>query len=778
MWFDNEASIFECRRLLPKQKTMKKILAATLIFSSIGLSVIAFGVGGSPRPNANADAVNQGPDVDTASVVVQLKGDPLSTNPSTKPAHGTKIDFNGQAVRSYRAQLAAGRNEFKQWLRANAPGARVTSEYDISLNAVAVQLNGTSLATIAAAPMVQKAEYNVLYHPNLSESYKIINASDAWTAAGGRATAGGGIKIGDIDTGIDQTHPFFDPTGFSFPTDGGPWPKCDAADSNSNHQDQDCKYTSEKVIVAKVFYNKAKQQGLDAQAIQDHGTHTAGDAAGVTGKTAVVNGVSIDDMSGIAPGAWLGNYNVFPGDVLNARSEDILNAVDAAIADGMDVLNLSLGGTFHGNNDLLANGLDNAVDAGVVVAVAAGNSGPGASTLESPGRARKVITVGASTNQHFVGQPFTYPAVTGTTIGAAVGEFPALPTASYDLFDTHSTACTSVDPGAASKLAVVDRGTCTFSTKVRNAIAAGAVGVVVINNVAGDPIAMAKDGLGGDDLPAVMIGKNEGAALRASGATTASAVETFQEFITPENKDILAGFSSQGPTAVDFAVKPDLTSVGVNVLSSITCVGKPETCPGDGTGWAFFSGTSMSTPHIAGSAAVLLQLHNDWSPAEVKSALVNHADLVVKDSLTGTHDIGPTAQGAGRENLSVAADATTWLDPVSASFGKVTVGHPTSLNITLSNPSGSSETFTVSVTKFTPDTFGGTVSSIYDAGTLSSGDDRITVQGSVTVPANGSTTMTVTVNSSHRDVVQGWINLDGPGSNDLHFAYYATVGKP
>src|SRR5207237_6895219 len=162
---------------------------------------------------------------------------------------------------------------------------------------------------------------------------------------------------------------------------------------------------------------------------------------GVTGKTAVVNGVSIDDISGIAPGAWLGNYNVFPGNVDNARSEDILNAVDAAIADGMDVLNLSLGGTYHGNNDLLANGLDNAVDAGLVVAVAAGNSGPGQGTIESPGRGRKIITVGASTNRHFVGQPFTYPAGGGTTIGAAGGDFPPLPGASFDLFDTYSTRC-------------------------------------------------------------------------------------------------------------------------------------------------------------------------------------------------------------------------------------------------------------------------------------------------------------------------------------------------
>jgi minor extracellular serine protease Vpr len=752
---------------------MKKILATTLIFSAIGLGVIAFGVGGSPRPIPNADAFTRGTDADNTSAIVQLKGDPISTNPSTKPPHGRKIDFNGQAVRSYRAQLNAGRNELKRWLRANAPRARVTSEYDVSLNAVAVQLNGTPLATIAAAPMVQSAEYNALYHPNLSESYKIINASDAWIAAGGRATAGAGIKIGDIDTGIDETHPFFDPTGFSYPPG---FPKCDAADSASHHEDQDCNYVSEKVIVAKVFYNKAQEQGLDAQAIQDHGTHTAGIAAGVTGKTAVVNGVSIDDMSGIAPGAWLGNYNVFPGGVLNARSEDILNAVDAAIEDGMDVLNLSLGGSYHGNNDLLAMGLDNAVDAGLVVAVAAGNSGPGPGTLESPGRARKVITVGASTNKHFVGQEFTYPAGGGTTINAAVGEFPALPGVSEDLFDTNSTSCASVGPGAAGKWAIIDRGGCTFSAKVRNAIAAGATGVVIINNVAGDPIGMAKDGGGGDNLPAVMISKNDGAALRAANPPDASADATLQEFVTTGNQDILAGFSGQGPTAVDFVIKPDVTSVGVNVLSSITCVGKPNTCPGDGTGWAFFQGTSMSTPHIAGSAAVLLGLNPSWAPAQVKSALVNRADLVIKDGFTGLHDVGPTAQGTGRENLSVAADATTWMDPVSASFGKVTVGHPTSLTITLSNPTGSPETFTVSVTKFTPDTFSGTVPSIWNAGTLSSSDDRITVPGSVMVPANGSTTMTVTVNSSHGDVVQGWINLDGPGSNDLHFAYYAQVG--
>src|SRR5258708_21782675 len=504
------------------------------------LSLVA--AGGASGQNASADDFNNAATIDTTSAIVRLKSDPVSTYPGTKPPRGQKISFNSTTVQSYRAQLAAERNDFRDWLRTNAPKVVITSHYDISLNAVAVQRNGTALDTIAAAPMVQQVQYNALYHPDLSQSYKVINASGAWSAAGGRPNAGAGIKIGDIDTGIDQNHPFFDPTGFSYPAG---FPKCDAADSTTHTPDTNCKYVSTKVIVAKVFFNKAAVSGLDAKAVQDHGSHTAGIAAGVTGKTAVANGVSIDDMSGIAPGAWLGNYNVFPGGVLNARSEDILNAVDAAIEDGMDVLNLSLGGGFHGNNDLLANGLDNAVDAGVVVAVAAGNSGPGAGTLESPGRARKVITVGASTNQHFVGQPFTYPASGGTTIGAAVGEFPSLPTASFGLFfNSQLTACTSVDPGASGKVVVVNRGGCTFSTKVRNAIAAGATGVVVINNVAGDPTAMAKDGGGGDNLPAVMIGKNEGAALRTANPPDASTTAIFQQFVT-SNKDILAGFRSQ-----------------------------------------------------------------------------------------------------------------------------------------------------------------------------------------------------------------------------------------
>src|SRR5207253_10630046 len=219
--------------------TRSAIAAALLILGAAMFSVAASGGSGSGsgKPNASTDSCQKGPAVDTSSVIVQLKGDPLSKNSSTKPAPGKKIDFNSTNVKSYRAQLSAQRNDFKQWLHAYAPKAKVTSQYDISLNAVAVQLNGESRDTIAGALMVQKVQYNALYHPVLSESHKIINAANAWSAAGGRSNAGAGIKIGDIDTGIDQAHPFFDPAAFSYPSG---FPKCDAADSATDKANQNC----------------------------------------------------------------------------------------------------------------------------------------------------------------------------------------------------------------------------------------------------------------------------------------------------------------------------------------------------------------------------------------------------------------------------------------------------------------------------------------------------------------------------------------------------------
>src|SRR5207247_10061137 len=126
-----------------------------------GLLAVGVSTGLAGGPATDGPTASTG--LDTSSAIVQLNGDPLSTYVKTKPPQGKKIDFSSSTVKSYRAQLSALRNDFKQWLRANASHAKVTGEYDIALNAVAVQLNATSLSTLHRAPLVQQADSARLY---------------------------------------------------------------------------------------------------------------------------------------------------------------------------------------------------------------------------------------------------------------------------------------------------------------------------------------------------------------------------------------------------------------------------------------------------------------------------------------------------------------------------------------------------------------------------------------------------------------------------------------
>lgn len=646
--------------------------------------------------------------------VVQLVGAPLSTYSKTKPAPGKKINFSSSTTKSYRALLAARRNEYKQWLSANAPKAQVTGEYEISLNALTVKLNGTTLATLRASSLVQRVEYQGLYYTTGHEDpdLEIIDAAQAWAKNGSTAaTAGQGVKVGIVDSGIDVTHPCFDDAGYPEVAERG-----------------DTRFTNNKVIVARVFYNKAQVQGQTAQAIDDHGTHVAGTVACNLHTPAVVDGVDIPyDPSGVAPRALLGNYNVFPGQVASARSEDILNALESAYRDGMDVINMSLGGGASGKQDLLTVAVDNLDVANVVVAVSAGNNGPGYFTLGSPGSAARALTAGASTVPHFVGAPVT---VAGKgTFGAASGDFATVKeplTAPLDaVTDTTtagvnglSTACSALPAGSlAGEIALISRGACTFSTKIRNAQTVGAVAVLVANNVAGDPVAMGADGTPNQPtVPAYQVGQNTGKALLdADGAATT--ISLVLQYFRTENVDIMAGFSSQGPSDVDFRVKPDVVAPGVNVLSSVTAndpvSGDSRNCGATGC-WAFFQGTSMAAPHLAGSAAVVRDQHPTWSAAQVRSAIVNTAEQgVLKDYKTGVKTTGATnnppyaittatdvlVEGAGRENLDNAVSAVVAIEPVSVSFGATPSGSGTTKRaaVRLTNLSGAAQTFTLGI---------------------------------------------------------------------------------
>jgi minor extracellular serine protease Vpr len=501
-------------------------------------------------------------------------------------------------------------------------------------------LNGTRPQTLSQGPGVRNVTASWLYQPSMNVSNGLIGAEGLWPAAGGRENAGSGIKVGVIDTGIVDEHRFFE-----------------------------CKdEIPHKVYASGVAFDPTNL------IVFDHGTHVAGTVAGCLielGEDEPISGW----ISGVAPGAELWDYNVFPGFgagyIAYTASHDIIAALEDTVLDGMDVVNMSLGGGVQGPHDTLAEAVNATVDAGIVVAVAAGNSGPGDMTVESPGSAAGALTAGASTNPHFIGIQVT---VGTETYGAALGDFDNFDlalTADYTV-TTPANGCTTISENLTGMIALIDRGVCSFTTKIRNAQNAGAVGVLVVNNVAGDPVAMGHDGTDPfPTIPAAMLGMEDGNDIKPSGVVTVDGT-VVSEFIT-ENADIIAGFSSRGPTPFTYLIKPDLTAPGVNVYSSVF-----------DNEFAMNQGTSMAAPHLAGSAALLLDLNPDWSPADVKSALVNTAKRPVWDHVTGTNPTGVLTRGGGRADLQAANSTPLTIDPASASFGYWTGNKDVSASLELS----------------------------------------------------------------------------------------------
>jgi len=243
-----------------------------------------------------------------------------------------------------------------------------------------------------------------------------------------------------------------------------------------------------------------------------------------------------------------------------------------------------------------------------------------------PGAACAQATAGAATAPHYIATPVT---VNGQSYGALSGDFAVVTndlSASLGVVTnadgTLGTACAALPGGSLSgKIALISRGACSFSTKIRNAQTAGAVAVVMVNNAPGDPIQMGQDGTPNQPtIPAYMLSRTDGLSLVGFDGAAAKISAAAGYFITA-NGDFMGDFSGQGPTEVDFRVKPDVVAPGVNVLSSIPisfCGGQP--C------FAFFQGTSMATPHLAGSAAIVRWLYPNWSAAQIRSAIVNTAE--------------------------------------------------------------------------------------------------------------------------------------------------------
>jgi minor extracellular serine protease Vpr len=558
---------------------------------------------------------------------------------------GKRFDPSSKAYASYRKHLNNEQANFRAALGRHAPQAELVNFFFITANAVVVQLNGLNpgqLKKISGAKNVYEVG---LYKPHMDESVNLINAPAAWASVGGRETAGGGVSVAVIDSGIVNSlipdfHPFFDCKTVEF---GGLF------------------YSGETGCPASGTHNvNGNDPAPCAEYVSDHGTHVAGTVGGCI--TTIDDDGSVWDgteLSGVAPGVTLVDYNVFPGIGAgwtafdgSAFSHDIAAAIEAAVAAGYDVINMSLGGGVQGPHDFLAEVSNAAMEAGVVVVTAAGNEGPGIYTVGSPGSAANVITVGASTNTRGMGILINAPDF--VDIKAYPGDFPNFDGSDETFIDwpgTDNEACTSdvADSFLSGEVVLIARGTCSFSQKVENANLAGAGGVVVYSDDRA-PGGMAKTEGFDDDIPAVMISNDDGlnfeAALVGGGELFPTTITP--PTIVPETPNLLADSSSRGPAPFTGIVKPDVVAPGVNILSSVF------------TGWELFNGTSMASPHVAGAAAVILQDHPGWTTAQVKSALATTAT-----------DLGQAwwEQGSGLINLEAALTTNAFFNPTNASFG-------------------------------------------------------------------------------------------------------------
>jgi subtilisin family serine protease len=360
--------------------------ALLLVLPAALLAVIA-GVGSAAAPRAGGGLVE---------VVVTLPPPPLAL------VRRGPLDLRSRRSSSYLHSLAATQQEFAAKLATAVPDAHVNWHYAVALDGVSVVVPASELPRLSAMPGATVWP-TVTYHSLGASSLlttqtgpdnrppKLIGATTMWNQGGPLANAGQGLKIGILDDGVDEAHPYFASTGFSYPAG---FPMGQTA------------YTTPKVIVARAFPSPSstwKNQDKPFDPVySDHGTHVAGIAAGDY-DTPTDGYTGESQISGIAPKAYIGNYKIYtvPSDVgLDGNSPEVAKGIDQAVADGMNVINLSIGEPeVAPQRDIVVTALDNAAAAGVVPVVAAGNDfyDAGFGSVGSPGNAPAAITVAATT---------------------------------------------------------------------------------------------------------------------------------------------------------------------------------------------------------------------------------------------------------------------------------------------------------------------------------------------------------------------------------------------
>jgi subtilisin family serine protease len=642
----------------------------------------------------------------TKVYIVQLRTPPAVD----KHVPYTKFDKNNPSVKAHAARLE---QEQELVLAKAGPGAQKIYSYKYGLNGFAARMSVTQAQKLeheAEVLNIWEDEIRPMATRHSPSFLGLFDAENGLRSVEG--LDGEGVVIGIIDSGISPEHPALQDTrqadmpsacrgSWAETTLLGRWlcgryRKTDdvvvfdepenwngACIAGERFDADDC---NNKLIGARWFIDGAVETGpIDADEIRSprdadgHGTHTATTAAG-NRTSASIFGTLIGDIEGIAPKARVASYKACwlrPGDTrASCNTSDLANAIDSAVADGVDVISYSVGSSLTRTIAPDDVALMAAAKAGVLAIVAAGNEGPNLGTIGSPAGAPWVVTAAASTRDgesNVEAMEITAPpglagkyAVKEANFTPPLDEVDPIE-ASLVLvndddtsLDTGATgseadACQALinDDEVRGNVAFIQRTGCRFDEMVKNAADAGAVAALVYN-IAGDPIVMhGESGL--SDIPALMLGQADANLILAEiDAEVDVTVVLDKSFLltSSDTGNEMATFSARGPAPVPDILKPDVTAPGVNILAGFSPDSAYST-PGEN--FAYLSGTSMSTPHIAGVAALIRQAHPTWSPSAIKSALMTTSRQNITAS-TGLGDANPFDFGAGHIVPNAAVD--------------------------------------------------------------------------------------------------------------------------
>ncbi len=598
--------------------------------------------------------------------IVELSTEPAAVA-AARQGHRTRA---ADAV--FRARAAAIATEHQAMKTAlQAAGAEVLGETSAVTNTLFVQIQDAQASRLRSIPGVARVYPVRMHHLLLDRALPLLHVPDAWNQIGGQDNAGAGIKIGIIDTGIDVSHPGFSDSSLT-PPDG--FPKV--------NQTSDLKYTNNKIIVARAYPDTTGP--FNANDVKGHGTGVAMVAAGQT-----TTG-PFGTITGVAPKAFLGNYKVFPDDITGAPDTLILQAINDAVADGMDVINMSLGSNPAPRppDDVLVSAVENAVASGVIVTVAAGNDGSNPNTIGSPAIAPDAISAGSMYNDRVFSGGLQVSG--GTTYAATPGSGPnsltpiAGPLVDVSTLDPTGLACNALPSGSlAGSIVLILRGVCTFETKLNVAQQAGAMAAVVYTDAARpNAINMAT---GAALLPAAMLDYSAGASLQqqlASGPLNVTLDFSLAARFVNSNR--VSDFSSAGPST-DNGIKPDILAVGSSVSTAQ---------PMSKGGFIVEDGTSFSSPTMAGAAALLKAARPGLTVQQYRSLLIDTASPLVFDSGLAA---SPQQGGVGMLNMLSAVTGAAVAYPVSLSFGAGGSSVNQTQTLTITNLGASTDTFALSV---------------------------------------------------------------------------------